>query len=181
MTVPRGASRSNRRAHPSRLSWVRGFLPSWSCEFDSRHPLHIIAPSQRTFSAPKLFEHSDDKKYQAGQACLMIIGARCTEVPCQARLQGRESGSAEVDQAGCVPFMSFGCENRRASTVPAGIGRHRLQAINGFVDVAASPYKPSPTSTSSTRAAISTGIPAVSAASSTHRDETVRRAGHTPR
>ena len=39
MTVPCGASRSNRRAHPSRLGWARGFLPSWSCEFDSRHPL----------------------------------------------------------------------------------------------------------------------------------------------
>jgi hypothetical protein len=39
MTVPRGATRSNRRAHPSRLRWARGFLPSWLCEFDSRHPL----------------------------------------------------------------------------------------------------------------------------------------------
>jgi hypothetical protein len=40
MTVPRGARRSNRRAHPRRLWWVRRFLPSWSCEFDSCHPLH---------------------------------------------------------------------------------------------------------------------------------------------
>jgi hypothetical protein len=106
----------------------------------------------------------------------MIIGARCTEVPCQARLRvvaepaevirldvavddhfdvvldhgtvradnvvlaiglryfaeiphelkirGRESRSAEVDQAGCVPnscpiFMSFGCE-KSAGLHPPG-------------------------------------------------------------
>ena len=36
-------------------------LPSWPCEFDSRHPLHIIAPNQLTFSVPGLFEHRDDK------------------------------------------------------------------------------------------------------------------------
>ena len=36
-------------------------LPSWPCEFDSRHPLQIIAPSQLTFSMPELFEHPDDK------------------------------------------------------------------------------------------------------------------------
>jgi len=35
-------------------------LPSWPCEFDSRHPLHSIAPNQLTFSAPKLFEHPGD-------------------------------------------------------------------------------------------------------------------------
>jgi hypothetical protein len=44
--VPRGASRSNPRAHPSRLSWARRFLPSWPCEFDSRHPLNSKTPSQ---------------------------------------------------------------------------------------------------------------------------------------
>ena len=43
MTVPRGARRSNRRAHPKRVERERGFLPSWSCEFDSRHPLHAKA------------------------------------------------------------------------------------------------------------------------------------------
>jgi len=35
MTVPCGASRSNRRAHRRRLGWARGFLPSWSYEFNS--------------------------------------------------------------------------------------------------------------------------------------------------
>jgi hypothetical protein len=50
MTVPRGASRSNRRAHPSRLGWARGFLPSWPCEFDSRHPLQSEGPSQGPLS-----------------------------------------------------------------------------------------------------------------------------------
>jgi hypothetical protein len=71
-------------------------LPSWSCEFDSRHPLHIIAPSQVTFSVPKLFEHSADKNYQAGYAYSMIIDLRSTEVPCQAPLLAHESGSVEV-------------------------------------------------------------------------------------
>src|SRR5215217_3314674 len=47
MTVPRGASRSNRRAHRSRPSWARGFLPSWPCEFDSRHPLHSERPMRK--------------------------------------------------------------------------------------------------------------------------------------
>jgi hypothetical protein len=51
MTVPRGATRSNRRAHPSRLGWARGFLPSWPCEFDSRHPLHSKSARQREFAA----------------------------------------------------------------------------------------------------------------------------------
>jgi hypothetical protein len=27
----------------------RGILPSWPCEFDSRHPLHIKRPSRRAF------------------------------------------------------------------------------------------------------------------------------------
>jgi hypothetical protein len=44
----------------------RGILPSWSCEFDSRHPLQSIAPSQRAFTAPELFEHGEDKINQAG-------------------------------------------------------------------------------------------------------------------
>jgi hypothetical protein len=59
-------------------------LPSWPCEFDSRHPLHIIAPSQLTFSVPGLFEHRDDKNNQAGHAYFMIIAARSPDVPCQA-------------------------------------------------------------------------------------------------
>jgi hypothetical protein len=64
----------------------RGILPSWSCEFDSRHPLQNIAPSQLTFAVPKLFEHPDDKNNQAGHLSFMIISARCTEVPCQVAL-----------------------------------------------------------------------------------------------
>jgi hypothetical protein len=39
MMVPRGARRSDQKAHPGRLEQARRFLPSWSCEFDSRHPL----------------------------------------------------------------------------------------------------------------------------------------------
>ena len=31
--------RSDRRERPSRLGEARRFLASWSCEFDSRHPL----------------------------------------------------------------------------------------------------------------------------------------------
>jgi hypothetical protein len=37
--VPRGARRSEQKAHPSRLEQACRFLRSWSCEFDSRHPL----------------------------------------------------------------------------------------------------------------------------------------------
>jgi hypothetical protein len=44
MMVPRGARRSDQKAHPSRLELARGFLPSWSCEFDSRHPLQWPNP-----------------------------------------------------------------------------------------------------------------------------------------
>jgi hypothetical protein len=50
-------------------------LPSWSCEFDSRHPLQSIGPSQCAFTAPKLFEQGDDKNNQAGHLPFMIIGA----------------------------------------------------------------------------------------------------------
>jgi hypothetical protein len=49
MTVPRGTRRSEQKAHPSRLEQARRFLPSWSCEFDSRHPLHSISPNQGRF------------------------------------------------------------------------------------------------------------------------------------
>ena len=52
MTVPRGASRSNRRAHSSRHGWARGFLPSWSCEFDSRHPLKATSLVRAAFAMP---------------------------------------------------------------------------------------------------------------------------------
>ena len=83
ITVPRGASRSNRRAHPSRLGWARGILPSWPCEFDSRHPLHIIAPSQIKFQRVQVFEQSDNKNDWAGHPCFLIIGAQPAEVPCQ--------------------------------------------------------------------------------------------------
>jgi hypothetical protein len=53
--VPRGATRSNRRAHPSRLRWARGFLPSWPCEFDSRHPLYVMALVKGPFAIPPCF------------------------------------------------------------------------------------------------------------------------------
>jgi hypothetical protein len=46
MTVPRGAGRSDQTGHSSRLEQARRFLPSWPCEFDSRHPLHSESPSQ---------------------------------------------------------------------------------------------------------------------------------------
>jgi hypothetical protein len=39
MIVPRGARRSDQKAHPSRLEQACRFLRSWSCEFDSRPPL----------------------------------------------------------------------------------------------------------------------------------------------
>jgi hypothetical protein len=43
----RAARRSDQQARPSRLGWARRFLPSWSCEFDSRHPLHGDSPRPR--------------------------------------------------------------------------------------------------------------------------------------
>ena len=67
-------------------------LPSWSCEFDSRHPLSSIAPSQLSFAMPKLFEHSDDKNSQAGHLYSMIIGVRATKVACQEGLQRHRNG-----------------------------------------------------------------------------------------
>jgi hypothetical protein len=36
--------------HAGVAQWQSSSLPSWSCEFDSRHPLHIIAPSQGTLN-----------------------------------------------------------------------------------------------------------------------------------
>ena len=33
----------------------------WACEFDSRHPLQIIVPSQLSFTIAKLFEHPDTR------------------------------------------------------------------------------------------------------------------------
>jgi hypothetical protein len=40
---------------------------------NGRQPIPSIAPSQRAFTAPKLFEHGDDNN-QAGQLYFMIIG-----------------------------------------------------------------------------------------------------------
>ena len=40
MMVPRGARGPDLQAHPSRLEQARRIHPSWSCEFDSCHPLH---------------------------------------------------------------------------------------------------------------------------------------------
>jgi hypothetical protein len=52
MMVPRGARRSDQKAHPSRLEQARRFLPSWSCEFDSRHPLQRHNPLSGAVSRP---------------------------------------------------------------------------------------------------------------------------------
>jgi len=41
-------------------------LQSWPCEFDSRHPLHMIAPIQGTLDVGELFEQPDDKNCKAG-------------------------------------------------------------------------------------------------------------------
>jgi hypothetical protein len=39
---------------------------------DSRHPLHIIVPSQGPLSVAELFEQADDNTNQAGYAHSMI-------------------------------------------------------------------------------------------------------------
>ena len=64
-------------------------LPSWSCEFDSRHPLHSIVPSQLSFLVPGLFEHSHYKNDRAGHA---IIHDHLRRLP--KRLVSRVSGAA---------------------------------------------------------------------------------------
>ena len=53
--VPRGARRSDQKAHPSRLEQVRRFLPSWPCEFDSRPPLHVKVLVKGPFAVPPRF------------------------------------------------------------------------------------------------------------------------------
>jgi hypothetical protein len=115
MTVPRGATRSNRRAHPSRLGWARGFLPSWPCEFDSRHPLHSIAPSQVSFSAFKLFEQSDNKKCWAGRPVFHDIGNDLPKCLCQPGFRGANRDRLKLITRDAVPnscpmLRSFGCE-----------------------------------------------------------------------
>ena len=50
--VPGGARRSDQKAHPSRLEQARRFLPSWSCKFDSRHPLQWHNPLSGAVSWP---------------------------------------------------------------------------------------------------------------------------------
>jgi hypothetical protein len=57
-------------------------LPIWSCEFDSRHPLHVIAPSQGALGVAELFQ-ADDKNGKAGHASSTIMSALSTELPCQ--------------------------------------------------------------------------------------------------
>jgi hypothetical protein len=39
----------------SRCTRARGLLPSWSCEFDSRHPLHVKALVKSPFAMPPCF------------------------------------------------------------------------------------------------------------------------------
>jgi hypothetical protein len=77
-------------------------LPSWPCEFDSRHPLHMIAPSQIKFQRVQVFEQSDNKKGWTGHPCFLIIGARYLP-KCLVRrdFTAREPGPAEVDHARC--------------------------------------------------------------------------------
>jgi len=94
--VPRGASRSNRRAHPSRLSWARGFLPSWPCEFDSRHPLHSRSPNQQGFRRPS-------RLWSVGRS-LRPGHSRATSPPPRGRSGGqgqrRSRGRAHWSRAG---------------------------------------------------------------------------------
>jgi hypothetical protein len=85
MTVPRGASRLKRRTHPSRLSWVRGFLPSWSCEFDFRHPLQSKMPGQRHIGiSNKHCRHStlDISIFQAGHVRSTFFPGLADKCPC---------------------------------------------------------------------------------------------------
>jgi hypothetical protein len=45
MMMPLRCEEVRPKAHPSRLEQARRFFPSWSCEFDSRHPLHRVSHS----------------------------------------------------------------------------------------------------------------------------------------
>ena len=68
MMVSGGARRSDQQAHQRRLEQARRFLPSWSCEFDSRHPLRASFLVNWDFQCAELFEQPDDKNIQAGHA-----------------------------------------------------------------------------------------------------------------
>ena len=132
MTVLRGARRSGQKAHPSQLRWACGFLPSWSCEFDSRRPLQSIAPSQPSFTVPKLFEHGDDKNNHAGHLFFMIISTIYQKCLVRRDFMSCQSGGVKVDHACYVPnscpiATSFGFENRplRLSSLECGLARAR--------------------------------------------------------
>jgi hypothetical protein len=103
MTVPRGASRSNRRS-------IRVGSGRRADSFQAGHASSILVTRSSAsllvnsaFNVPKLFEHPDDKNSQAGHVYSMIIGARCAEAPCQIRLHGPSNRVCEVDQAASVP------------------------------------------------------------------------------
>jgi hypothetical protein len=58
------------------------------------------------FQSAEVIRNSGDKNNQAGHIHFMIIGAQCTEVPCQVQLLEIESGSAEVDHALPCPIRT---------------------------------------------------------------------------
>ena len=113
MTVPRGASRSNRRAHPSRLGWARGFLPSWPCEFDSRHPLHIKTPKNKGEILPSA-SSSPHPAHRVLSTCYLLPLIRTPLRVHEARISTR-----------CRPPIAHIPGAQTPHRVP---GRYRLQA-----------------------------------------------------
>jgi hypothetical protein len=77
------------------------------------------------FQSAEVIRNSGDKNNQAGHMHFMIIGAQCTEVPCQVQLLEIEFGSAEVDHALPCPIRTHNLRVRFRiwplpdSTIPA--------------------------------------------------------------
>jgi hypothetical protein len=64
-------------------------------EFDSRHSLHVIAPSQLTFGVPSHSKIQITRMAWAGYVSSMIMNTRPTDLPLSGKLFGpRMQGSA---------------------------------------------------------------------------------------
>jgi hypothetical protein len=87
--VPRGARRSDQKAHPSRLEQVRRFLPSGPCEFDSRHPLHVKVLVKGPFAVPPCF----------------CVTARCGRAITRARVAAPPTGPSSPSFSVCVDAL----------------------------------------------------------------------------
>jgi hypothetical protein len=98
----------------------RGILPSWSCEFDSRHPLHVKALVKSPFAMPPCFCVTARR----GRAITRAIGFRPHQLALEPQLAGRSGGPT----ASRAPLMRLVMTEsprlrlvRRRPTPPAGV------------------------------------------------------------